>query len=299
MRPMCVAAALFVAAWMPASPSHAQQPQAVAPSAADLNITPKRLTFTRGQQTATAYIFNRGSSPATVDVSVIDRVMAPSGEIAPLDQAGRDPQFQAAAGRLRSARSLVIVSPRRVTLQPGRGQTIRVRVTPPPGDAPGEYRSHLTVAMVPAADTGLTAEDAAAGRPDQLSFRVTSIFGVSIPIIVRTRDVAATAAVEQPRLTFEEVSLDGVSPPVRRAMLALELGRSGTGSLFGNIEVRPRGQRPIGAIRGLGVYPEIDRRSVRVPLERVPTSGETLEIVFTDDDVDPGRVLARTSFRVP
>jgi hypothetical protein len=69
--------------------------------------------------------------------------------------------------------------------------------------------------------------------------------------------------------------------------------------LFGNIEIRSansKDQEPIGIARGIGVYPEIDRRSIRIPLRRQPKPGEQLSIVFTDDDSKPGSVIARSSF---
>jgi hypothetical protein len=68
---------------------------------------------------------------------------------------------------------------------------------------------------------------------------------------------------------------------------------------IGNVAVQSAGGRvrnALGLARGIGVYPEIDRRSIQIPLRRVPSSGEQLEIIFTDDDSSPGRVIARSTF---
>ena len=51
--------------------------------------------------------------------------------------------------------------------------------------------------------------------------------------------------------------------------------------------------------RGVGVYTEIDRRAVQIPLMRAPEAGEQLEITFTDDDTSPGRVLAQRAVPAP
>ena len=79
---------------------------------------------------------------------------------------------------------------------------------------------------------------------------------------------------------------------------SFDLVRLGTSSLFGNIEVRLAGQRrgdPIGVARGVGVYPEIERRLVRIPLSRIRGVEDKIEITFTDDDSAPGKVLAKAA----
>ena len=55
----------------------------------------------------------------------------------------------------------------------------------------------------------------------------------------------------------------------------------------------------IGSARGVGVYTEIDRRRVAVPLTLLPAHGETLQILFRDDDSRPGTVLATANLTAP
>lgn len=292
-----VALALALAAAF-AGPSHAEDAspapatQPAAPAQVNLNITPKRLTLARGQRTATAHIFNRGTAPATFDITLVDRVMTESGDIRPAADPAADPALQA----LRSAREMIVVSPRRVTLAPGKGQTIRIRVTAPAGASVPEYRTHLTVTALPPPAVGLTAEDAAARRAGQLSVRVNSVFGVSIPVIIRPGAVTAEGEIRNVQVNRAPRSRADAPLP---AALSFDLARTGTGSLFGNVEVRSRAGGRIGNALGLGVYTEIGRRRISIPLQRMPASGEELEIAFTDDDVAPGRIVARTTFRVP
>lgn len=283
-----------------AEPAPAAQPGAEK-IAVNLSITPKRLTFGRGQRSATVYIFNQGRTPATFDISVGDSVMLPTGDIRPLSEAQADPALKPFVDKLASAKNMVLATPRRATLGPGKGQTIRIRVTPPADAAAGEYRSHLTVRTVPSRDTGVTAEDAAAQGSNQLSFRITPVFGLSIPVIVRHGEADARGEIRNPRLTYAEISPDGVAPARRTPILAFDVARSGKNSLFGNIEVRSKGREkdPIGLIRGLGLYTEIDHRSIQIPLQRAPAPGEQLEVSFIDDDITPGRVIARSFFTAP
>jgi Gram-negative pili assembly chaperone, N-terminal domain. len=261
---------------------------------ANLNITPKRVTFSPTQRTASVYIFNQGTAPATFDIALIDRAMMPDGQIVAVEDAQKNPAQKAVADKVASARSMILISPRRATLAPGQGQTIRLRVGAVPPEAKGEYRTHLTVTTIPPPNVGTTAESAAAGASNELSFQITSVFGLSIPAIVRVTAPEVSAAIENPRIEYADLSADARSAPTRTAIAVFDLARTGASSLFGNIEIRPAGKRadPIGVARGVGVYPEIDRRTLRIPLSRIPAPGEKLEVSFTDDDTSPGKTLA-------
>ncbi|WP_309093281.1 hypothetical protein [Phenylobacterium sp.] len=275
-------------------PAPAAPPVTTTTVGANLNITPKRVTFSPTQRTATVYIFNQGTAPATFDIALIDRVMLPDGQIVAADDPRHKDTAKPIIDKLASAKGMVMVAPRRATLAPGQGQTIRLRVGSVPADAKSEHRTHLTVTTIPPANVGTTAEDAAGLNPGELRFQITSVFGLSIPAIVRTAPPDVRAAVENPRIEYAEASPAGGSGASRTPVMAFDLVRVGASSLFGNVEVRPAGKRgdPIGLARGVGVYTEIDRRTMRVPLTRAPAPGEKLEVSFIDDDTSPGKLLA-------
>jgi hypothetical protein len=227
---------------------------------------------------------------------MVDRVMLPNGEIETLSQAEKQPELAPVVSHLASAKDMVIATPRRATLAPGKGQTIRILVTAPAAPGAAEYRSHLTVTAVPPRDVGVTAEEAAAAeRSNRLSFNVTPVFGISIPVIVRSAPADVRGAISDVHLSYANVSPDGVAPPRRTALLSFAVDRSGANSLFGNIEVRSK-KALIGLARGVGVYTEIDKRTIQIPLQRAPSPGEQLDITFVDDDTNPGHIIARTSF---
>ena len=261
---------------------------------ANLNITPKRVTFSPSQRTASVYIFNQGTAPATFDIAMIDRVMLPDGQIVAVEDAQKQADSKAVADKVASARNMILISPRRATLAPGQGQTIRLRVGSVPPDAKGEYRTHLTVTTIPPPSVGTTVDDAATGDNNELRFQITSVFGLSIPAIVRVSAPEVSAAIQNPRIEYAQLSPDAQSAPTRTAVMVFDLARTGANSLFGNVEVRAADKRgePIGIARGVGVYPEIDRRTMRIPLTRIPAPGEKLEVSFTDDDTSPGKLLA-------
>lgn len=278
-------------------------PIALSAGAANLNITPRRVVFDRGKRTEAVYVFNQGNAIATFDVALIDRVMLPTGEIMPLaDAAAKDAAGAAAAARVHSAKDLLIVTPSRLTLEPGKGKTIRIRATLPDTAQPIEYRSHLTVTTVPRADFGLTAEQAAAEHPNELVFQVQSVFGLSIPLIVRADALTAAASMGPIRLDHQATAPDGTASPRPTPILVTQIKREGTRSLYGNVEVRAgagRSAQAIGTVRGIGVYSEIDSREVRIPLTREPKAGEALTVVFIDDEAKAGTELTRGSILAP
>jgi len=256
------------------------------------------VTLDRNHRSGSIYIFNQGTGAATFDISLIDRVMLPSGQIMSLADAKANPETHAVADRVQSAQAVLQISPRRVTLKPGQGQTIRLRVAGAPSDpAAVELRSHLTIATIPPRDAGTTVESAAANAaPNELRFQINALFGLSVPAIVRLNDPQIRAAIENPTIAFERVGGTPAAPGPVMPILKLDLVRLGANSLFGNVEVRLQGQprgAPIGLARGVGVYTEIDRRSVQIGLNRAPAPGEHLEITFTDDDTSPGKLLAK------
>ena len=277
----------------PAAPAAPPAPT-ITTVGANLNISPKRVTFDRNRRSATVYIYNQGNAAATFDVALVDRAMLPDGQIVAVTDGTQRPEAAPFIEKVKSAQGMLLISPRRVTLAPGQGQTIRLRVTNAPEGAPGEYRSHLTITTIPPRDAGLTAEAAAGIGPNELRFQINSVFGLSIPAIIRVGETDVRASIENARIEYADLPQEGQSAPRRTPIMAFEVVRQGANSLFGNIEVRPVGKTEVvGIARGVGVYPEVDRRTIRIPLTRAPATGEKLEITFTDDDTSPGKLLAK------
>jgi P pilus assembly chaperone PapD len=250
---------------------------------ADLNISPKRVVFGPGERSATVYIFNQGDQEATYTVELVDRVMLPDGQILP---AADRPDLTVA-----SAADLVQHTPRRITLAPRQSQSIRVRARPAGADGT-EYRTHLTVTALPPESSGFTAEQAAAPGTDEVALQVVALFSVSIPVIVR--DAAPDARAGLANLAIEQSE----GGPV----LALDLERLGANSVYGDIEVR-LGQDPaaplLTAVRGVAVYPEIERRRVLASLPAPVQRGQVLTVTYRDDDARPGEILATAQLVAP
>lgn len=249
---------------------------------ADLNISPRRVTFDASERAASVYVFNQGDAPATYTVELVDRVMQPDGQIV----AAADLTRPSPLGT--SAADFIQYTPRRVTLQPRESQVIRIRVRPPATGAAHEYRTHLTVTALPPEDSGFTAAQAAAPGTDEVALQVVALFSVSIPLILREGDVDARAGIDGiVRLAPVEGAPNGA--------IQLDLLRLGPNSVYGDVQVyagQGSRERLVTAVRGVAVYPEIDRRTVIAPLSEALPAGEPLRIVYVDDDSQPGSTLA-------
>jgi P pilus assembly chaperone PapD len=274
MFPSLLAASLALALTAGAGAASAQV-------GADLNISPRRVTFDESDRSASVYVFNQGDAPATYTVELVDRAMQVDGQIV---LAAEVP----AESRGRSAADYIQYTPRRVTLQPRESQVIRLRVRPPATGAANEYRTHLTVTALPPEDTGFTVDQAAAANADEVSLQVVALFSVSIPLILREGAVDARAGIDAVRrLPAQEGAPDGA--------IQLDLVRIGANSVYGDVEIYAGAgpaERLVALVRGIAVYPEIERRTVVAPLAEPLAEGVGLRIVYKDDDVDPGATLA-------
>lgn len=284
--PLLIAALALPAAPAGAQPAASQSATIAATNIPNISVTPRRVVFTARKRSEAVFVFNQGATPITVDIALIDNVMLPTGEIMPVAEAlKRGGAAALLASKVASARADMIVAPSRMQLAAGKGRTVRIQAPVGADGAAVEARSHLTITTVPPASSGLTAEQAAeAARRGELSFNVQTIFGISIPVIVRSG--LPTAQVSFGALTLAR---DVAQPPARGTIpvLVVPINRGGTKSVYGNLEVRVgkgKSSEVIGLARGLGVYPELDQRIVRLALSRQPRTGEVLNVTYYDDE---------------
>ncbi|MDE2596584.1 MAG: molecular chaperone [Sphingomonadales bacterium] len=215
----------------------------------DLLIAPTRLVV-NGGGSSQIILSNIGNTPATYRISLELRRMQPDGDI--LDV----PEAEANATE-RAALDMIRYSPRRIALAPNQPQAVRISVRPPEGLADGEYRVHMSFRAVP--DAAPVAPAPADGTPPSgLSIKLTPIYGITIPLIVRKGQLSGSATLANPQV---------VTTATGQPALRLELNRSGQRSVFGEIRVTaPGAKEPVFLVRGIAVYPEVTHRRVEVGL---------------------------------
>jgi Na+-transporting methylmalonyl-CoA/oxaloacetate decarboxylase gamma subunit len=279
----------------------------------NINIFPKRVVLDRGARSAIVYLYNKGTAPGTFNIQLVDRVMLPNGEIVDVAEVGARPELKPYIEKLQSAKPMLVISPRRVTLAAGKTQAIRVRIGPTPNSVAVErsseaataveYRTHLTISSVPSRDIGITAEEVATDSIKDIDVRITTSFGISIPVILRPTAPDVRGRIVNLTLARDRIAIDETNRARYIAVLNFDIERLGLNSLFGHVEARGasdmRDAPPLGVARGVGVYPEIAHRNVSLPLNRIPLSGEKIAIVFKDDGVKPAKIIAAAEYVVP
>jgi len=231
---------------------------AAAPASAgqgDLLVAPTRVVINNGGG-AEVVLNNIGSKDATYRISLELRRMSAEGNLVDVSEAEANALEKAALEMIRYA-------PRRITLPPNQPQSIRISARPPAELPDGEYRVHMAFRGIPDA---ITVEEAAKQQTGSgLSIRLTPIYGVTIPVIIRKGGLQATASLANPRIER------GVS----ESFLTLDMQRQGGRSVFGELIVKPKGSNEIVFnARGIAVYPELTSRTLHLQLS--PEQAEKL-----------------------
>jgi hypothetical protein len=115
--------------------------------------------------------------------------------------------------------------------------------------------------------------------PKGVQFKLTPVYGVTIPVIVRLGNLEASAGIANVRLEKKEGG----------PTIGLDLSRQGTRSTYGEVRVLKAGIKdPIAVLKGVAVYTEVGKRHVSVPIvdsAKAAASGPvTVEYVETFDD---------------
>lgn len=244
------------------------------PSAAqgDLLIFPKRVVF-EGTRTRseTVNLSNTGKDTARYDISLVQIRMTEEGGFENITAPDSGQLF---------AEPYLRIFPRRVVLAPGESQTVRVQLTRTQELESGEYRSHLYFRSVPPV-TPLGEESREEAEPTSVSIRLTPVYGITIPCIIRSGELST-------RVDIAKLSLAKTNDKIS---LAIDLRRTGNGSVFGDISVihiSEQGKKTdVAKLKGLAVYTPGNLRRLHVELKRTEgidyRSGK-LSVVYSDQE---------------
>jgi hypothetical protein len=260
----------------------------VCPALANLMVAPTRIVFDKNQRAAQLDLINNSAESATYRISMVNRRMSETGEFSAIDVPAPGEQF---------AGDFLRYSPRQVVLAPGAGQTVRISLRKPADLPAGEYRSHLVFEKI-AATTGATSIETRDAPTGEVSVQLTMLAGISIPVIVRHGETAATVA-----LSGLELLKPSAGAP---ATIALVLRRSGNRSVYGDLGVifTPQGgtAKEIGRASGVAVYTPNPMRRIRLELKPPPGLAlirGTLRVTFRDRPDAGGKLLAEATIELP
>jgi hypothetical protein len=257
----------------------------------DLLITPRRIVFEGNKQREEITLANTGQDTARYSISFVQYRMTKEGTFEQIVEPDPGQLF---------ADPFLRYFPRTVTLAPQESQVVRMQLRRLPGMTDGEYRSHMYFRAVPE-DRPLGEEDLLADTT-AIGIRLTPIFGITIPVIIRVGEVDASVNISDIRLERQMVSeTEAEGPP----LLHLRFNREGNQSVFGDLvveHVSPSNEKTeVGLVRGIAVYTPNEKRNFSMQLREIEgvdlSQGKLLISYRSPSDARP-EVYAETEFNL-
>nr|WP_320133360.1 fimbria/pilus periplasmic chaperone [uncultured Holophaga sp.] len=254
----------------------------------DLAVLPVRVTLEGRSRATEIMLRNAGKQAATYRILFTEMEMGPDGQLKPHDKQ---------PGEI-TASDLIRISPRQVTLQPGEIQTVRLQVRKPENLPDGEYRSHLLMEAIPPTHAPSALPD---DNPQHsVSLDVTTIMGISIPVIVRQGSLAA-------KVTLQEARLE---PPQQGAPLdlSLKMVQAGQRSVRGvfQVSVDSGGHLKPGKVLaeepGIPIYHNTPFRTIHLGLEGVSAQdlqGTRLKVSYRMTEPQEEKPSSVTYLKLP
>ncbi len=243
----------------------------------NLLITPRRVVLEGSKRSFDLNLANIGQDSATYAISLVQIRMTDDGGFETIT--GPDP------GQ-RFADRYVRYFPRSVTLGPNESQVVKIQLVRTNELSAGEYRSHFYFRAVPKIRP--LGETDTSQDTSSFSVKLTPIFGITIPVIIRSGETSVNV-----KLTDLSLKLEDDTDP----RLSIVFNRSGNMSVYGDLTVdhiSPQGNvTRVGIANGVAVYTPNMIRRFQFNLNRVQgvdfRSG-TLRVIFSaPSDVKPVR----------
>jgi hypothetical protein len=215
-----------------------------------LLIDPSRVVFEKKQIKKVITLMNTGDQTATYTVSFVQRRMNNDGTFTAITEPDSLSRF---------ADPFLRIYPRQVTLLAGEGQLVMLQRRRNANMESGEYRSHLY--FRDEKKTKPLGNNEFKDSLNSFSVKITPIFGISIPIIIRSGEVNVSA-------TLSDLKIPNLQEP----KISFTLNRKGNISLYGDfvVEYFPVKGKPfvVGARNGLAIYTNINKRYISIKLDK-------------------------------
>lgn len=252
----------------------------------NLLIAPTRIVFKDRQQKTNLNINNIGKDTAVYLISFINYQMLADGSFK---------QLKNSDSITNRADKYLRIFPRKVNLPPGESQVLKLQFRKPLGMKDGEYRSHLYFrADKNVSPLGMKDQDS---DSTHLKIQLTPIFGISIPVIIRTGQLDLS-------LKLSDTNLTAVNDSIY--YLNLSINRSGEESSYGSLKIDfipNKGKTvEVGLSNGVGIYTELDKRNFSMILrtkENIKLENGKLLIRYISPREDGNKELAHINYLLP
>lgn len=249
-------------------------------SFSDMSIFPVRPVFKEKDRSRHINVINRDSKPAQFEMEWYYQRQTPDGvyENAP---ASLTMPYDVA--------SMVRYSPRRVNLEPGGIQLIRLSLRRPPDLPDGEYRAYLKLRR-----TSAPTASSISKKPSKIKAQLNVAVNYAMPVIIRQGKNDASASIQGVKLL--PADLAAKKPP----MLDVDISRVGKFSTLGRVNVfwTPVGgqEKQIGTLGNFNIFPEIGSRTAHIALTEQNVSGGALRVIYVGEEEDEGKTFDEKNF---
>jgi hypothetical protein len=240
----------------------------------DLLITPRRVVFDGSTRSIDLNLANTGKDTATFSISLVQIRMTEEGSFETITEPDPGQKF---------ADRFIRYFPRSVTLGPNEAQVVKVQVTRRSQLEKGEYRSHFYFRAEKKAKP--LGEEEEIVEDNAISVKLTPVFGITIPVIIRMGDLSASVKLS---------GLNLISDKGKAPVLQINFNRSGDKSVYGSLSVTHVSEdgttTEVGLAKGIAVYTPNNIRKFNLNLintEGLDLSSGKLKIIFSSiSDID-------------
>ncbi len=236
----------------------------------NLLIYPKRVVFEGRKSIEKITLANTGKDTVVYNISFVEYRMNKKGELKIISEAEDGERF---------ASSNVRFFPRKVTLAPNEGQTVKVQLRRSSTLDDGEYRSHLYFRAEE--DKGALGETSKV-KDSVISVKLKAVFGLSIPCIIRKGTNTTTVSISDLKLIKLNKQFD---------VLQFNLNRNGNMSAYGDFTINYVAPNntvyEVAKMKGVGVYTPGILRNIKIKLnkpENINFLGGYFNVVFTKNE---------------
>ncbi len=216
----------------------------------NLLLFPKRIVFEGPVKMQALSLINTGTDTVNYLISLVQYRMTEDGKFEKITSP--DPEQQFAGDYIR-------FYPRHILLPPNKAQTVKVQLNNTNDLKPGEYRSHIYFRAEP--DKKPLGEKETVTDSTAISVTITSVFGISIPVIIRVGESNTQLSI---RASKPEVLNDSL------LQLKIVINRGGNMSAYGDITVDHISDQGkitrLATLNGLAVYTPYPKRNILIPL---------------------------------
>ena len=216
----------------------------------NLMLFPKRVVFEGSKKIEKLNLANTGKDTLRYLISLVNCRMNEDGAMEVITDPKDNEQF---------AEDFIRFYPRSVVLAPNQSQSVKIQLINSDKLSTGEYRSHFYFRAEQ--EKKPLGEDEIKNTANAISVDIKAIFGITIPVILRTGEPDINIRFKDVRL---ETSNDSVSA------LNLTILRTGNMSVFGDITasyISPGGKiTPVASVKGVAIYTPNNLRNIKITL---------------------------------